>query len=171
MTSIPRPNPISNGGDNNDRTYLEPATINTTINTAPASSIPTAPGRFNAQLSSPLMHTIGTLAHRLFNSKTPPAQAARITTQLKALIRQVTPAHLALSPMQSPVEYYPIYESEVFTMCVFVLKKGVTMPTHDHPNMMVFSRIVLGDLWVKTYEFIDDRLPPGSINSSKLRGQ
>ncbi|TPX67950.1 hypothetical protein SpCBS45565_g03502 [Spizellomyces sp. 'palustris'] len=100
------------------------------------------------------LQRIGVLAYQVFAAfpgRHPEADA--ILDRLCSLIRDVTLGHLKVKPAQYPVEYYPIYESSVYTMCVFVLKRGTTMPTHDHPKMTVFSKIISGDLHVRTYEF------------------
>ncbi|KAJ1555831.1 hypothetical protein HK405_012126, partial [Cladochytrium tenue] len=55
----------------------------------------------------------------------------------------------------APVEYYAILDSPVCTMGLLVLKRGQTLPTHDHPGMSVFSKVVHGHLHVAAYEFVD----------------
>ncbi|KAI9336551.1 hypothetical protein BDR26DRAFT_864781, partial [Obelidium mucronatum] len=40
-------------------------------------------------------------------------------------------------------------------MCLFVLQKGATLPVHSHPDMTVFSRVIYGDLHVRTYDLLD----------------
>ncbi|KAJ3105239.1 hypothetical protein HDU96_008652 [Phlyctochytrium bullatum] len=104
---------------------------------------------------TPLMHTIALLAKRLFTAKEPPESADALTDSLIALINKVTIPVLKISqlPPRDPIEYYNIFASDALTICVFVMRKGATMPTHDHPQMTVFSKIVYGALHVTTYEF------------------
>lgn len=40
--------------------------------------------------------------------------------------------------MESDSEFYCLHESPQFSIYVFVMKKGVVMPIHDHPGMSVF---------------------------------
>ena len=40
---------------------------------------------------------------------------------------------------------------------LFFIKKGTTMPLHDHPNMCVFFRMMFGKLNYKSYDKIDDK--------------
>ena len=35
----------------------------------------------------------------------------------------------------APVSYINIFESKHFTLGVFILKNGVSIPLHDHPGM------------------------------------
>ena len=35
----------------------------------------------------------------------------------------------------APVSYINIYESKYFTVGVFILRNGVSIPLHDHPGM------------------------------------
>ncbi|KAI8802358.1 hypothetical protein BJ742DRAFT_833265 [Cladochytrium replicatum] len=120
----------------------------------------------------PIMHTIAILAHRLFSAfphRHPDADV--LTSALKELIMHVSLDHLRVEKATANVEYYPIWESEYFTMCVFVLRKGVTMPTHDHPNMTVFSKVVSGSLHIKTFEFVDKDPNSGNNVYDSLRNR
>ncbi|KAI8612266.1 hypothetical protein BC830DRAFT_1137551 [Chytriomyces sp. MP71] len=67
------------------------------------------------------------------------------------LLRVSLPMLNVKIPSDDPIEYVHIFGSEAITMCLFVLKKGATLPVHSHPNMTVFSRVIHGDLHVKTY--------------------
>ncbi|KAJ3206754.1 hypothetical protein HDU67_007958 [Dinochytrium kinnereticum] len=105
----------------------------------------------------PLMHTIALLAQRLFTAEQPFHSSDALTDSLVALINKVSLSILNISlPPREPIEYYNIHASDALTICVFVMRKGATMPTHDHPGMTVFSKIVSGALHVKTYEFCSD---------------
>ncbi|RKO91594.1 hypothetical protein BDK51DRAFT_30841 [Blyttiomyces helicus] len=113
-----------------------------------------------------LLHTIGLLAHRLFSRfPEPHPQREVIAEKLGCLVKLVTTEQLNLQHVKviDPVEYYNIYESDVFTLCVFALKGGTTMPTHDHPQMMVFSKVIRGDLRVRTYQFAEDESGPHTV--------
>ncbi|KAJ3389317.1 hypothetical protein HDU84_008864 [Entophlyctis sp. JEL0112] len=83
-------------------------------------------------------------------------------TALRALLLKISLPMLGISlptvldDTIPPIQYYHVRGSSSLTMCVFVLRKGATLPIHSHPNMTVFSRVVHGDLHVRTFE-LDDR--------------
>lgn len=55
---------------------------------------------------------------------------------LKIIPRSSKPSSVALAGLQSPpVSYMHICETEVFSMGVFLLKSGASIPLHDHPGM------------------------------------
>ncbi|KAJ3120181.1 Nucleolar complex protein 3 [Nowakowskiella sp. JEL0407] len=105
-------------------------------------------------LESTSNHTVSRTRQRALNAilNMPLPEKIALSETLKSLIFKVSLNELRVQAAKAPVEYYPIWESDVFTMCVFVIRKGITMPTHDHPSMTVFSKIISGDLLVKTYE-------------------
>jgi cysteamine dioxygenase len=66
--------------------------------------------------------------------------------QLKKLVNQITIDDLSINPWlatqdafdcegKSPCTFVNIYDSDQFTMTVFILRDGYTMPLHDHPKM------------------------------------
>ena len=75
--------------------------------------------------------------------------------KLKQVCSKITLNDLGVLKFSSEPEYYDILENGDFTLCLFTLQMGQTMPLHDHPNMTVFSKVVDGVLRVKTYEFMD----------------
>ncbi|KAJ3216389.1 hypothetical protein HDU67_009524 [Dinochytrium kinnereticum] len=100
-----------------------------------------------------ILHSIALLANRLVDPKSnlPP----EATDMLVHLINRVTVQQLNVQiPSSDPIEYYNIYSSASLTICIFVLKKGVMMPVHDHPSMTVYSKIVSGDLHFKTFDLL-----------------
>jgi quercetin dioxygenase-like cupin family protein len=64
-----------------------------------------------------------------------------MSRRLTALLHRVGPQHLQPSAMVANVEYYSIFESDMFTICVFALRAGASMPIHDHPEMNVFRLV------------------------------
>ena len=44
-----------------------------------------------------------------------------------------------------------------YRLVLFFIKKGTTMPLHDHPNMSVFFRLVMGNLQYHAYDKVDDK--------------
>ncbi|XP_066476907.1 2-aminoethanethiol dioxygenase [Tiliqua scincoides] len=49
-------------------------------------------------------------------------------------------------PLQPPVSYMHICETEAFSMGVFVLRAGARIPLHDHPGMNGLLKVLYGQL-------------------------
>ncbi|KAJ3343453.1 hypothetical protein HDU93_008112 [Gonapodya sp. JEL0774] len=116
-----------------------------------------------------LIHDIALHASRFFAAAAAgpdQTQAAQLSSQLASLVWQVTPAHLNVRPPTDGIEYYPVFESVAFTMCVFVMKRGATIPVHDHPGMNVFSKVVSGTLHVRSYDLLSHPQPQRVSNPS-----
>ncbi len=47
--------------------------------------------------------------------------------------------------------------SEDYRLVLFFIKKGATMPLHDHPNMSVFFRLVFGELKYHGYDKLNEK--------------
>lgn len=52
--------------------------------------------------------------------------------------------------------YFPIEENSQFTIAIFFFPKGIQMPLHDHPNMMVISKILEGEVERTSIDFKND---------------
>ena len=51
------------------------------------------------------------------------------------------------------VQYMHIFEDEVMSMGIFLLPKGASLPLHDHPQMMVASKLLFGSVTAKCYDW------------------
>ena len=51
------------------------------------------------------------------------------------LEQPTTESHKNSKVFGAPVSYIKILESKYFTLGVFILKNGVSIPLHDHPGM------------------------------------
>ncbi|KAK4309784.1 hypothetical protein Pmani_001386 [Petrolisthes manimaculis] len=84
--------------------------------------------------------------------------------KLCGLLDTLTPQDLNLNPRLlhdrghynasrdgAPVTYMQIYEDQDVTVCVFILKHGVRLPLHDHPNMFGLLKVVHGVVGVQSY--------------------
>ncbi|XP_051131757.1 plant cysteine oxidase 2-like [Andrographis paniculata] len=59
-----------------------------------------------------------------------------------------------------------IYKCENFELCIFFLPATGVIPLHNHPEMTVFSKLLLGSMHIKAYDWA---APPVTESSSKLR--
>ncbi|KAJ6661585.1 hypothetical protein lerEdw1_013824 [Lerista edwardsae] len=55
-------------------------------------------------------------------------------------------------PVQPPVSYMHICETESFSMGVFVLRAGACIPLHDHPDMNGLLKVLYGTLRIACFD-------------------
>ncbi|XP_059646484.1 plant cysteine oxidase 2-like [Cornus florida] len=67
------------------------------------------------------------------------------------------------------VSYTTIYQCEHFSMCIFFLPATGVIPLHNHPEMTVFSKLLLGSMHIKAYDWVDPVNSDNSKASSQLR--
>ena len=51
------------------------------------------------------------------------------------------------------MRYIHIYEDDLVSMGIFLLPQGARLPLHDHPEMLVLSHLLFGDLYVESYSW------------------
>jgi quercetin dioxygenase-like cupin family protein len=79
------------------------------------------------------------------------SKSDRSFKHLMNLLDSFETSSLNLRAPTNNLEYYCISESEDYTIAVFILKKGETMPIHDHPLMTVFTKVLKGEALISTY--------------------
>lgn len=84
--------------------------------------------------------------------------------QLLSLVNALTAADLKLAPRKSsdrpgphgaqkpPVTYMHICETPVFSMGVFLLRAGASIPLHDHPGMNGMLKVLYGKVSVRCFD-------------------
>lgn len=87
--------------------------------------------------------------------------------QLLSLVNALRAADLKLAPRKSssrpgtdgaqspPVTYMHICETPVFSMGVFLLRTGVSIPLHDHPGMNGMLKVLYGKVSVHCFDKLD----------------
>jgi hypothetical protein len=79
-------------------------------------------------------------------------------------LQKLTPEKLGVSGSDDPYHFDgPLNRvtidgaTEDYRLVMFFIKKGMTMPLHDHPNMSVFFRLVFGELKYFGYDKVEDK--------------
>nr|ACG35706.1 cupin, RmlC-type [Zea mays] len=86
-------------------------------------------------------------------------------------LRAVTKAAAASGgPRTHPVPIITrttIYKCKNFSVVVFLLPPGATIPLHNHPGMTVFSKLLLGSLRVTSYDWAEADQRPVAVGGDR----
>ncbi|TKY62866.1 Plant cysteine oxidase 2 [Spatholobus suberectus] len=73
------------------------------------------------------------------------------------------------------VTYATVYKCDNFSLCIFFIPEGGVIPLHNHPGMTVLSKLLLGLMHIKSYDWVDpeasDNLlqQPSKLKLAKLK--
>lgn len=88
-------------------------------------------------------------------------------SKLKTILSEVRAADLKIAPrsiesspippsrIAPPVTYMHICESDAFSMGVFLLKTGASIPLHDHPGMYGMLKVIYGKVRISCFDRLD----------------
>lgn len=74
---------------------------------------------------------------------------------LKIVPRSAGSAPVPLQRLAPPVTYMHIYETDTFSMGVFLLKTGASIPLHDHPGMYGMLKVIYGKVRISCFDRLD----------------
>ncbi|KAK3528769.1 hypothetical protein QTP70_011180 [Hemibagrus guttatus] len=93
--------------------------------------------------------------------------------ELSALLSEIRAADLNIAPPRkkgsgsgtrarrtAPVTYMHICETRTFSMGVFVLRSGDSIPLHDHPGMNGMLKVLYGKVRIRCFDKLDGPLDP-----------
>lgn len=121
---------------------------------------------------TPLIQKIAKQAHVAFRAG---ADNPDPHTQLVSLVTSIRAADLNISPRapklaggaaglhNPPVTYMHICETEEFSIGVFLLRSGASIPLHDHPGMKGMLKVLYGRVNVRCFDKLEDSLSVGAL--------
>ncbi|XP_029313040.1 2-aminoethanethiol (cysteamine) dioxygenase a [Cottoperca gobio] len=82
---------------------------------------------------------------------------------LKIAPRKTKPSSVAAELQSPPVTYMHICETEAFSMGVFLLRTGASIPLHDHPGMNGMLKVLYGKVSVRCFDKLEHNLTVSSV--------
>uniref|UniRef100_A0A1Y1JVC2 2-aminoethanethiol dioxygenase n=1 Tax=Photinus pyralis TaxID=7054 RepID=A0A1Y1JVC2_PHOPY len=90
----------------------------------------------------------------------------KITADDVDLHPQFMKESLWMRPNKAPVTYIDIFEDDKVSMGVFILKPGMRLPLHDHPQMYGLIKVIAGTIRITSFSLYTELL---SENQHKNR--
>lgn len=105
--------------------------------------------------------------------------------ELSALLSDIRAADLNIAPpskkgcgsgtrararRRAPVTYMHICETPAFSMGVFALRSGVSIPLHDHPGMNGMLKVLYGKIRIRCFDKLDGPPEPESDPEPEVPG-
>lgn len=103
---------------------------------------------------SPRLHALIHEAHALFGARKTGLDQTNLLRLLQSIVFSDVNERLDfLSPGE--VGYVSVADEPEFTIGIFLLAPGATIPLHDHPEMCVASQLVFGSVEVTSFDYWD----------------
>ena len=106
---------------------------------------------------SPRVHSIIQEAKKVFDGTSGTALEELNLVPLREKLAHLRPEDVAGDRMsmlsRGEVGYVSLEDNPNFTIGVFFLAPGATIPLHDHPEMCVLSHVVKGNVHVTSFDF------------------
>lgn len=67
----------------------------------------------------------------------------------------------------APVTFINLYEGRLFTMGIFIIRKGNSLPLHDHPGMIGVCKPLFGTIHLKSFQKVET---PEYFRNNHLKG-
>jgi predicted metal-dependent enzyme (double-stranded beta helix superfamily) len=92
--------------------------------------------------------------------------------EVKALLDRVGASDVGLGEKQRgkhqpQIEFVDVLDTPTFTIGIFILPKGRSLPLHDHPGMTVLSKVLYGSLLVSRFDKEDYSRPTDMTDFSE----
>lgn len=65
---------------------------------------------------------------------------------------------------EAPAAYIHLWEDDIMTIGIFVLKPGCSIPLHDHPNMNGMCKVIHGTVGVRSFTCVDNKNPTSDLS-------
>lgn len=131
-----------------------------------------------------LIQSIATQAQVTFKNCDEGEDLLANLAELSALMSEIRAADLNITPPKkkgsgsgtrarrgAPVTYMHICETRTFSMGVFALRSGVSIPLHDHPGMNGMLKVLYGKVRIRCFDKLDgppDPDPdPGTVSGAE----